>query len=147
MTGIHRLQHVKCFFAADFADDDAVGAHAETIDKELTLANRSHALDVGGTGLQPDNILLCKLQFRGVLDGHEPLILRYVLREDIQERRLARTCAAGHEDTDPGANCCSEHFNHFYGDTFELDQLVRRDRTSAEPANRESRTVKGQWRN
>ena len=38
VAGVHRLQHVERLFAADLADDDAVGAHTEGVDDELPLA-------------------------------------------------------------------------------------------------------------
>ena len=33
VTGVHGLQHVEGFFSTHFADDDAVGAHAQAVDQ------------------------------------------------------------------------------------------------------------------
>jgi len=38
MARVHRLEHVQCFFASDFAHDDAVGAHAERVEQVLSTA-------------------------------------------------------------------------------------------------------------
>ena len=32
VAGVHGLQHVEGFFAADLADHDAVGAHTQAVD-------------------------------------------------------------------------------------------------------------------
>ena len=38
VAGVHRLQHVERFFAADLADDDAVGPHTQRVDHQLRAA-------------------------------------------------------------------------------------------------------------
>ena len=35
---VHRLQHVERFVAADLADDDAIGPHAERVDDQIAAA-------------------------------------------------------------------------------------------------------------
>jgi hypothetical protein len=67
-AGIHRLQHVQRFLAADLSDDDPVRTHSQGVDHELALSDGTLALDVGRTGLQPRHVVLVQLQLRGVLD-------------------------------------------------------------------------------
>ena len=38
VAGVHRLQHVQRFLAADLADDDAVGAHTQGVDDAAAAA-------------------------------------------------------------------------------------------------------------
>ena len=38
VAGVHRLQHVERFLAADLADDDAVGAHTQGVDRAAAAA-------------------------------------------------------------------------------------------------------------
>ena len=38
MAGVHRLQHVEGFLAADLADDDAVGTHTQGVDRPAAAA-------------------------------------------------------------------------------------------------------------
>src|SRR6185312_5301350 len=64
---VHGLQHVERLAAAHFADDDAVGAHAQTVAHEIALRDRAAPFDVGRTGFQPDDVRLAKLQLRRVL--------------------------------------------------------------------------------
>ncbi len=103
--------------------------------------------DVGRASLQTDDVFLCELQFGGVLDGDETLVLRNVLREDIQESRLAGARAAGDQDADAGAHGRRKHFHHFRGDALQLDQLVGCERAGAEAADRERGPVERQRRN
>ena len=76
VAGVHRLQHVERLFAAALADDDAVGPHAQRVSHEIALADLAFALDVGGAGLQASDMRLLQLQFRGVLDGDQALVVQ-----------------------------------------------------------------------
>ena len=75
MAGVHRLQHVERFLAADLADDDAIGPHTQGVDHELPLPDGALAFDVGRPRLEPRHVLLVQLQLGGVLDGHDALVL------------------------------------------------------------------------
>ena len=58
MTGVHGLQHVERFFAADLADDDAVGTHTQRVDHQLAGAHRALAFDVRRAGFQAHDVPL-----------------------------------------------------------------------------------------
>ena len=75
VAGVHRLQHVERFLAADLADDDAIGAHTQGVDHQLPLADRALAFDVRRPRFEPRHVLLVQLQFGGVLDGDDALAL------------------------------------------------------------------------
>ena len=66
MTGVHSLQHVECFFTADFAYDDSVRTHAEAVDQQLPLTDGALALYVRGPRLEPHDVLLGERQLRGI---------------------------------------------------------------------------------
>jgi hypothetical protein len=76
MTGVHCLQHVKRLLAADFADDDAIGAHTQAVDEKLPLANGSLTFYIGGPRFQADNIFVSELKLSGVFNRYNPLSLR-----------------------------------------------------------------------
>ena len=46
MAGVHGLEHVDCLAATGLADDDAVRAHAESVDYELPDGDFPAALRV-----------------------------------------------------------------------------------------------------
>ncbi len=73
VTGIHRLEHVERFFAADLADDDAIRTHTQGVDDQLALPNVSLAFDVGRTRFQPHHVPLTQHQFRRVFNRHDAL--------------------------------------------------------------------------
>ena len=76
MTGVHRLQHVERFFAADLADDDAIGPHTQGVDQQLALLDRALAFDVRRPRFEPGDVLLVELQFGRVFDRDDALVAR-----------------------------------------------------------------------
>ena len=58
VAGVHGLQHVDGFVAADLAHDDAIGPHTQGVDDELPLPDGALAFDVGRARLEPDHVPL-----------------------------------------------------------------------------------------
>ena len=94
MAGVHRLQHVERLFAAHLTDDDAIGAHAQGVDDELPLLHRALAFHVGRTRLEARHVLLPQLQFRGVFDRDDALVLGDEAGQHVEQRRLTGAGAA-----------------------------------------------------
>ena len=61
VAGVHRLQHVESLAAADFTDDDAIGAHPQGVANEFALIDFALALQAVGPGFQPDDVRLLQL--------------------------------------------------------------------------------------
>ena len=101
VAGVHRLEHVQRFLAADLADDDAVGTHTEGVDHQLPLPDGALAFDVRRPRLEPHRVPLPQRQFRRVLDRDDALALRDEARERVEQRRLARAGAARDDDVQP----------------------------------------------
>ncbi len=97
VAGGHGLEHVEGLAAADLADDDAVGAHAQRVAYEVADGDPALALHVGRPGLQADHMGLLELEFGGVLDGDDPLALGDEAGEGVEEGGLAG--AGGPETT------------------------------------------------
>ena len=95
---VHRLQHVERLGAANLADDDAVGPHAQGVADEVADRDFALALDVRRARLEPEHVPLVELQLGGVLDRDDPLVVRDRGRERVQQRRLARARAARDQD-------------------------------------------------
>ena len=102
VAGRHRLEHVEGLAAADLADDDAVGAHAQRVADQVADGDLALALDVRRAGLQPDDVLLLELEFGGVLDGDDALVLRDQPGEGVEQRGLAGARGAGDDDVEAG---------------------------------------------
>src|ERR1700757_4015433 len=61
MAGVHGLQQVERLGAADFADDDAFGAHTQAVAHQLAHRDLAFALDVRRGGFQPHHMRLLQL--------------------------------------------------------------------------------------
>ena len=115
VTGIHGLKHVQRFFAADFADDDAVGPHTEGVDDQIANLDGAVAFDVGGPRFHARHVRLAQPQFGGVFDGDDALVFRNVARKHVQQRGLTGAGAAGDHDVQARAHARFEQFQHALG--------------------------------
>ena len=52
VTRVHRLKHVECFSAAAFSYDDAVRAHTERVDYQITNSDLTATFNVRWPGFQ-----------------------------------------------------------------------------------------------
>ena len=123
VTGVHRLEHVQRLGAANLADDDPVGPHAQRVADQLADPDLALALDVRRPRLEPHPVLLLQLQLGRILDRHDALVLRDRGRERVQHRRLAGAGTARDEDVELA--------------------LARRPRGSSPPSRRASRSRSG----
>ena len=104
VAGVHRLEHVERLGAADLADDDPVGPHAEGVADEVADPDLALALDVRRPRLERDDVPLQQPQLGRVLDGDDPLGGRHVGGDGVQQRRLPGAGAAGDEDVELAAH-------------------------------------------
>ena len=102
MTGVHGLQHVQRFLAADFADHDAVGPHTQAVDQQLALAHRALAFEVGRAGFEARHVRLLQLQFGRVFDGDDALLGVDEGRQRVEQRGLTGAGSAGDDDVQLG---------------------------------------------
>ena len=98
MTGIHRLQHIERLAASDFADDDAIRAHTESILHKVSDRDRALALYIRRTGLERHDMRLLKAELGGIFDGDDAFIGGNKGRKNIQRGRLTGACTAADHD-------------------------------------------------
>ena len=137
VAGVHGLQHVERFGAADLADDDAVGTHTQGVDHELARSHGALALDVGRPRLEPHDVPLAQHQFRRVLDRDDALVVRDEARQDVEQRRLAGAGAARHDDVQPAVHGRLQEVEHRLRQRLALDQVLRAQAVGAETADRQ----------
>ena len=89
MAGVHRLQHVERFLTSALAENHTVRAHAQRVLDQVALPDLAMPFHVGGTRLHPSDVRLLQLQFGGVLDRDQALVLRNEGRQGVQHGRLA----------------------------------------------------------
>ena len=147
MAGVHGLQHVEGFFAADLADHDAVGAHTQTVDDQLAHAHGTFAFDVGSSGFEADDVFLLELQFGGVFDGDDALDVGNVAGENIEQSSFSGASSSGDEEIQLSFDHRGEQFEHGFGEGVILQHIAGGDGIAAETADGEARSVKGERRN
>jgi len=89
VAGVHGLQQVERLGAADFADDDALGSHAQAVAHQVAHRDLAFALDVGRAGLEPHHVGLLQLKLGRVLAGDDALVVVDVVGQTVQQRGLA----------------------------------------------------------
>ena len=70
VPGVERDQQVDHLGAAELADDEPVGAHAQRLPDELAQPDRAGSLDVRGPGDQPDHVGVVDHQYRCPSTAH-----------------------------------------------------------------------------
>ena len=146
MAGVHGLQQVERLGSADFADDDAFGAHTQAVADQFAHGDLAFALDVGRTGFQPHHMRLLQLEFGGVFAGDDALVVLDELGEAVQQRGLAGAGAAGNQHVAADAADDLQDLGAFRRDRAELDQLIERQLVLLEFADGERGAVDRQRR-
>ena len=77
VSGVHRLKHVERFVSAALPHDDAVGPHAQRISHQVSNGDGARPLRARRPCFQAHDVrMLQESQLGGILDGHDPLVLR-----------------------------------------------------------------------
>jgi len=74
VAGVHRLEHVQCFARPDFANDDPIRPHTQTVLHQVALRHLTFAFNVRRTRFKPDHVGLLQLQLRCILNGDDALV-------------------------------------------------------------------------
>src|SRR5256714_6002526 len=146
MAGVHGLQQIERLGSADFADDDAFGSHTQAVAYQFAHGDLAFALDVGRAGFQPHHMRLLQLKFGGVFAGDDALVVLDELRQAVQQRGLAGTCAAGDQHVAADAADDLQDFGTLRRDRAEFDQLIERQLVLLEFADGERGPVDRQRR-
>ena len=143
---VHRLEHVERLGAANLADDDPVGPHAERVADEIADRDLALALDVLRPRLEPEHVPLVELELGRVLDRDDPVAVGHRLGEGVQKRRLAGAGAARDQDVQLRLDAALEERGRVFGDRPDLDQLRHVESVLRELADRQQRPRQGQRR-
>ena len=111
MAGVDRAQKRERFGAPQFANDDAVGAHAERGRKEIIGCDTCFA-QFAPCGEQTDAIGMAHIEFGRILDQDQSLVVRDLANERIQKSCLARRGPARDQDVFPRQNGRRQQSRH-----------------------------------
>ncbi len=141
MTRIHGLQHVEGFLAAAFADDDAVRPHSQRVFYEVALANFPLPLGIQGTRFQAAHMRLLQLELGRVLDCDQALVRRNIIRERVEERRLAGAGSSRHHDGYLSTYRRAKRLGDLWPNRADFDKLVHRKGPLREFSNGNQRPI------
>src|SRR4029453_7808823 len=125
---------------AHLANNDPVRAHTEGVPEQLPDSDFALALRVWWPALKPDHVLLLDLQFRGVLNSDDPIVVRNEGRQDIQQRSFAGSGTAGNNNVQFRFDTGVQQFGDFRGQRAEIDQVSDGQGHFAEFADCQGRT-------
>ena len=146
MAGVHRLEHVQRFTATALADDDAIRPHAQGVDHQVANRDAATTFDVRRARLEGHDMILAKLELRGILDGDDAFVLGDEAAQDVERRRLSRAGATAHHHVQPAANARAQETNHVRGDRSVPDQVVDGEGFLGELSDRHGRPTQRQRR-
>ena len=136
----------KHSLAANFAEDDAVGAHTQRVDDEVADGDRALAFEVRRTGFERQPVRLLQPKLGRVLDGDHALARVDHLRQGVEHRRLARAGTARDDDVHAARAGDLEHGRHLLRHRAEALHHVERDRLLGELTNRDGGAAQRQRR-
>ena len=143
---VHGLEHVERFGAANLADDDAIGSHAECIDDQFASGDAASPFDVRRSGLHPHDMFLIEDQFRGVFDRDDPFVGGNHFGHRPQERRLTGASAARHKHILASSHDQFQEPHDFLGKHTETQQFLAAQSLSPKAPYRQRGTVERDWR-
>ena len=108
--------------------------------------NSSFAFDIGGTTFESNHVALFELQFRGILDRDDPLLLRNITGEHVEEGGFARAGSPRNNNVEPRLNRASEQGQHGLGERLICQQVIFSNGDVPETTNRHVRAINGQRR-
>ena len=100
-----------------------------------------------GPALQAEHVPLLQAELGGILDGHDPLVVRDRLRERVQQRRLAGSGASRDQDVQLRADAELEELRRLFGQRAGGDEVVEIEPLVVELPDRDERSGERQRRN
>src|SRR5688572_22830084 len=147
VASVHGLEHVEGFATAAFADDDAIGPHAQAVAHEIADGDHTLAFDIRRPRFERYEMRRVELELRRVFDGDDAFAARNEIREDVEERGLARARAAGDHDVLAALDADLQEFEHRGVRAAEADVVLDAEQPLVELADGDGGSAQGQWRN
>ncbi|MPM94113.1 hypothetical protein SDC9_141256 [bioreactor metagenome] len=82
---------------------------------------------------------LLQLDFRGILDGYDALVIWNIGGEHVEQRCFSAARSAGDDDIEPALDAGLQKGGHFHGEAAVADQVIHGQRRFGKLSNREQR--------
>ena len=142
VTRVQKLQKIECLASANLAENDAVRAVAESCFQKVADRHCRHAV-LRLPGLEPDEIRLGHLNFGGVFNEKDSLVLGDEFPEDIQERGLAGPGPAADQDVLAGEDIILEAVGERSVERPGLNEILHLKVAGIELADRQRDAAQG----
>src|SRR5207249_6065131 len=106
---------------ADLADNDPVGAHAQSVPHELADPDLALAFDVRRTRFERDDVLLLELKLGRILDRDDALVTGDERGHRVQRGGLTRAGTTGDQHVQLALDAGGEELRRLRRDRAERD--------------------------
>jgi hypothetical protein len=144
VSGVHGLEHIEGFATAAFADDDAVWSHTESIANEVCCGHAATSFDVWRSGFEAEDVFLLELEFGGVFDGDDAVIIGDEAGEGIEECGFSGASSAADDDIEACFHGAFEEHDHFGGEGAEFEKVFESEWVASEAADGERGAIEGE---
>ena len=141
VSGVHRLEHVEGFAAADLAHDDPVRPHAQRGPQQSAHVDRAGTLDARRPCLERDDVRLRQPELGGVFDRHDALAFSEGVSERVEGRRLPTRRPARDQDGSSLTHRGDEKIHRHARAGPKADEVIRRQRSAREAPDGEHRAM------
>ena len=128
MAGVHGLQHVQRFAAADFADDNPVRTHTEGVLHQIPDGDLPFSFNVRRPSFQCHHVGLLQTKFCRIFDGHDTFIVGNERRNDIQGGGFTGTGTAGNHDIQLRLHAGPQENGHLFRQGAEGNEIFHGQR-------------------
>ena len=141
VAGVERLQQVHGLVAADLADHQPVGAHAQRGAQQVRQGDLANTVRCGVAGFQPHDVLVSEAQLGHIFQCDQPCVWLDLAGKRVEQCGLARRGCAADQQVAAAVHQLAQQVAH--GRAGESRQ---RHRLRAEAADGEARPVDGNRR-
>ena len=143
VEGGEQLDHLR---AAHLADDDPVRSHPQGLADQVVQRQRPGPLEVGGAGLERDDVRVRRRELGGVLDDDDPFGRRDQPEQGREDGGLAGAGAAGDEERRPRGDQRLQQPPHLGRGVPGREQVGQRERAPRREPQRDGRAGAGDRR-
>jgi len=146
MPGVQRAQHRPDLRSAALPEHQTIGTHPHRGPNQVVEPHLTDSLDVRPAHLEVDHVGVIRLQFGGLLDAHDPFVVRNEGEHRREERGLARARRAADQDVRAALDQRAQDLGARGPDRPTRDEFGDAQRTPAQGPQADERALRGQRR-
>jgi len=124
VAGVEGLQKIKGLLSANLSQDGALGPVPQAGLEQVADSDGRDFRSLLAAGLEADQVRLANVDFGGVLNDQQAIIVGNEVGQDVKQGGLPCTGPATDEDVFPVNNGALQEFGHGFGDGADAYQIV-----------------------